>query len=288
MQHLTSPKETEMTIATMETTSTTPNYTVIKSKQKATWGSGDYGRIGVTLQITGEALCEAMDIRSGQSVLDVAAGNGNASLAAARRFCKVVSTDYVPSLLEQSRLRAAAEKLAIDYQEADAEALPFDDASFDNVVSTFGVMFAPNQQKAAAELLRVSKKGGKIGLANWTPDSFVGQIFKTVGRHVPPPPGVDSPAAWGTEAFLDKHFKGRAAKVEVTPRKFTFRYHSPDHWLDVFSTYYGPTVKAFEALNDAAREDLRDDLRSLIRRHDRATDGTMVVPSDYLEVVIAR
>jgi ubiquinone/menaquinone biosynthesis C-methylase UbiE len=145
------------------------------------------GRIGITLQITGEGLCEAMDIRSGQSVLDVAAGNGNASLAAARRFCKVVSTDYVPSLLDQSRIRSAAENLAIDYQEADVEALPFADASFDNVVSTFGVMFAPNQGKAASELIRVCKKGGKIGLTNWTPDGFIGQLFKTVGRHVPPP-----------------------------------------------------------------------------------------------------
>jgi ubiquinone/menaquinone biosynthesis C-methylase UbiE len=277
-----------MTTATMEKTSTAPNYTAIKSKQKATWGSGDYGRIGITLQITGEELCEAMDIRSGQSVLDVAAGNGNASLAAARRFCKVVSTDYVPALLEQSRIRAMAEKLAIDYREADAEALPFDDASFDNVVSTFGVMFAPTQQQAAAELLRVCKHGGKIGLANWTPDSFVGQIFKTVGRHVPPPAGVNSASAWGTEAFLDQQFGEQASKIEVTLRKFTFRYHSPDHWLDIFSTFYGPMVKAFEAVDDTTKEVLRDELRSLIRRHDRATDGTMVGPSDYLEVVIFR
>jgi ubiquinone/menaquinone biosynthesis C-methylase UbiE len=272
----------------MEKTSTAPDYIAIKNKQKATWGSGDYGRIGITLQITGEALCEAMDIRSGQSVLDVAAGNGNASLAAARRFCKVVSTDYVPALLEQSRIRAIAENLAIDYREADAEALPFDDASFDNVVSTFGVMFSPNQQQAAAELLRVCKHGGKIGLANWTPDSFVGLIFKTVGRHVPPPAGVNSASAWGTEAFLDQQFGEQASKIEVTLRKFTFRYHSPDHWLDIFSTFYGPMVKAFEAVDDTTKEVLRDELRSLIRRHDRATDGTMVVPSDYLEVVIFR
>lgn len=272
-----------MTTATMETTRTAPNYTAIKSKQKATWGSGDYGRIGITLQITGEAL----DIRSGQTVLDVAAGNGNASLAAARRFCKVVSTDYVSSLLEQSRLRATAEKLAIDYREADAEALPFDDASFDNVVSTFGVMFTPNQEQAAAELIRVCKKGGKIGLANWTPDSFVGQIFKTVGRHVPPPQGVNPASAWGTEAFLDKQFGAHASKIEVKPRTFTFRYHSPDHWLDIFSTFYGPMVKAFEALDDVTKLALRDDLRSVVEQHDRAADGTMVVPGDYLEVVIS-
>jgi len=277
-----------MTTATLATPSTAPNYTAIKTKQKATWGSGDYGRVGITLQITGEALCEALDIRSGQSVLDVAAGNGNVSLAAARRFCKVVSTDYVPSLLDQSRVRASAEKLAIDYREVDAEDLPFDDASFENVVSTFGVMFAPNQGKAASELIRVCKKGGKIGLANWTPEGFIGQLFKTVGRHVPPPPGLSSPAAWGTEAFLDKHFGPSASKIEVTLRQFTFRYHSPEHWLDVFSTYYGPTVKAFEALDEAAGACLRNEIAQLIGQFNRATDGTMVVPSDYLEIVISR
>jgi ubiquinone/menaquinone biosynthesis C-methylase UbiE len=277
-----------MTTATLTKPGATPDYTAIKTKQKATWGSGDYGRVGITLQITGEALCEALDIRSGQSVLDVAAGNGNASLAAARRFCKVVSTDYVPALLDQSRIRATAEKLGVDYREADAEDLPFSDASFDNVVSTFGVMFSPNQAKAAAELIRVCRKGGKIGLANWTPDGFVGQLFKTVGQHVPPPPGVKSPAVWGTEAFLHEHFRAYVAKIEVAVRQFAFRYHSPDHWLDIFATYYGPTLKAFEALDEAAGESLRNDIRQLIGRHNRATDGTMVVPSEYLEIVISR
>jgi ubiquinone/menaquinone biosynthesis C-methylase UbiE len=277
-----------MTTATLATTSTAPDYTIIKSRQMATWASGDYGRIGITLQLTGESLCEAMDIRSGQSVLDVAAGNGNASLAAARRFCKVVSTDYVPSLLEQSRTRAAAEKLAIDYREADAENLPFDDASFDNVVSTFGVMFAPNQGQAAAELIRVCKKGGRIGLANWAPDGFAGQVFKIVSQHLPPPPGVNSYASWGTHAFIDKQFGAYTSKIEATPRQFTFRYHSPQHWLDIFSTYYGPMLKAFEALDEAAGASLRNEIVSLIGQHNRATDGTMVVPSDYLEIVITR
>ncbi len=277
-----------MNTATLEKISTTPDYTAIKTKQQATWGSGDYGRIGITLQITGEALCEAMDLRSGQSVLDVAAGNGNATLAAARRFCKVVSTDYVPALLEQSRVRAAAEKLAIDYREADAEALPFDAASFDNVVSTFGVMFTPNQEQAAAELVRVCKKGGKIGLVNWTPDGFIGQLFKTIGKHLPPPAGLNSPAAWGTRAFLDTHFGPRVSKIEVQPRQFTFRYHSPEHWLDIFGSYYGPTLKAFAALDETARAALRNDIQQLIGRFNRATDGTMVVPSDYLEIVITR
>jgi len=277
-----------MTTATLAPISTAPDYTAIKTKQKATWGSGDYGRVGITLQITGEQLCESMDLRSGQSVLDVAAGNGNVSLAAARRFCKVVSTDYVPSLLEQSRIRAAAERLAIDYREADAENLPFDDASFDNVVSTFGVMFTPNQGKAAAELIRVCKKGGKIGLANWTPDGFIGQLFRTIGKHLPPPVGVNSPAAWGTQMFLDRHFGASASKIEVTQRQFSFRYHSADHWVDIFTTYYGPTLKAFEALDGAARESLRNDIKQLIAKLNRATDGTMVVPSDYLEIVITK
>lgn len=266
----------------------TPDYGTIKIRQQATWGAGDYGRVGITLQITGESLCEAMDIRSGQSVLDVAAGNGNVSLAAARRFCKVVSTDYVPSLLDQSRIRAAAENLAIEYREADAEDLPFPDAAFDNVVSTFGVMFTPNQSKAASELVRVCKPGGKIGLANWTPDGFIGQLFRTVGYHLPPPAGVSSPARWGTREFLDEHFTPRVSRIHVKARQFTFRYHSPRHWLDVFSTYYGPTLKAFEALGEQAGEALREDLNQLIAGFNRAGDGTMVVPSEYLEIVITR
>jgi ubiquinone/menaquinone biosynthesis C-methylase UbiE len=277
-----------MTTATLATSGTALNYAAIKTKQKATWGSGDYGRVGITLQITGESLCEAMDIRSGQSVLDVAAGNGNVSLAAARRFCKVVSTDYVPALLDQSRVRAAAERLVMDYREADVEELPFEDGSFDNVVSTFGVMFSPNQERAASELIRVCKKGGKIGLANWTPDSFVGQIFKTVGRHVPPPPGLNPPAAWGTRSFLELNFGSRVSKIEVTPKRFTFRYYSPEHWLDIFSTCYGPMVKAFEVLDEAAGISLRSDIERLIGQLNRAMDGTMTVPSDYLEVVISR
>ena len=184
--------------------------------------------------------------------------------------------------------RAAAENLAVDYREADAEALPFADASFDNVVSTFGVMFAPNQREAASELIRVCRKGGKIGLANWTPDGFVGQLLKTVGRHVPPPPGISSPTAWGTEAFLEEHFSSQVSRVDTTLRQFNFRYHSPEHWLDVFGTYYGPVLKAFEALGEAARKSLRQDLERLIERHNRADDDSMVVPSDYLEIVISR
>ena len=277
-----------MNQATATQQNTIPDYTAIKAKQQATWGAGDYGRIGVTLQITGEQLCETIDLRAGSTVLDVAGGNGNASLAAARRFCKVVSTDYVPALLDQSAERAIAEGLTIEYRQADAENLPFADHSFDNVVSTFGVMFTPNQAQAAAELLRVCKPGGKIGLANWTPDGFIGQLFKTIGQYIPPPSGVNSPAAWGTEAFLDTHFGNKATTVETNNRWFVFRYQSPQHWLDVFATYYGPTLKAFEALDTPARQDLQDDILNLINTFNRSQDDTMVVPSSYAEVVITR
>ncbi|MCE8016929.1 methyltransferase domain-containing protein [Halomonas sp. MCCC 1A17488] len=265
-----------------------PDYAAIKTKQQAVWGAGDYARIGVTLQVVGERLCEAMDLHAGQSVLDVAGGNGNASLAAARRFCKVVSTDYVEALLAKSARRAEAEGLAIDYQTADAENLPFGDATFDNVISTYGVMFTPNQAQAAAELCRVCRPGGKIGLANWTPAGFIGQLFKTVGRYVAPPAGVSSPAVWGTREFLDTHFGPHVQAIEAQPQHFTFRYQSPQHWLDVFSTYYGPTLKAFEALDDEAGQALRGEILTLIEAHNRATDGTMVVPSEYLEIVITR
>ncbi len=264
-----------------------PDYVAIKARQQATWSSGDYARIGVTLQITGEELCEALDLRAGQHVLDVAAGNGNASLAAARRFCKVVASDYVPALLERARSRANAEGLPLDYREADAEALPFAEACFDAVLSTFGVMFTPNQGQAAAELMRVCRPGGSIGLATWTPEGFVGQLFKTVGRHVPPPAGVASPAAWGTRAFLEQHF-GTARSIEIESRHFAFRYQSPEHFVDVFATYYGPTLKAFQALDEAGRQALREDILALIARFNTATDGTMVAPSEYLQVVIER
>lgn len=265
-----------------------PDYGAIKTKQQATWSSGDYGRIGVTLQITGEELCEAMDIRSGERVLDVAGGNGNASLAAARRFCKVVSTDYVQALLDQSQNRARAEGLAMEYQVADAENLPFQDASFDHVISTFGVMFTPNQARAASELLRVCRPGGKIGMANWTPSGFVGQLFKTIGHYVPPPAGINSPSAWGTESFLSRHFGGKVRSITAQPRQFNFRYQSPQHWLDVFTTYYGPTLKAFQSLSEEHAGSLREDILALIGRFNRVIDGTMVVPSDYLEIVITR
>jgi ubiquinone/menaquinone biosynthesis C-methylase UbiE len=260
----------------------------LKTRQQGAWSSGDYAVVGTTLQIVGEQLCEALDIRAGRKVLDVAAGNGNATLAAARRWCDVVSTDYVPSLLERGRLRAAADGLSIEFKEADAEALPFADASFDVVVSTFGVMFTPDQDKAAAEMLRVCRSGGKIGLANWTPDGFIGQLFKTLGKYLPPPSGARSPALWGTRARIAEMFGPSALAIKAEPRHFVFRYRSPEHFLEIFKNYYGPMLKAFAALDAANQQGLRDDLLALIGRLNRAEDGTMVVPSEYLEIVITR
>jgi SAM-dependent methyltransferase len=273
---------------TLQTPSATPDYAAIKIRQQAVWSAGDYARIGVTLQIVGEQLCEAMDLHSGQSVLDVAAGNGNASLAAARRFCSVISTDYVEALLAASARRAEAEGLVIDFQQADAENLPFPDASFDNVVSTFGVMFTPDQTRAAAELIRVCKPGGRIGLANWTPQGFIGQLFRIIGRYMPPPAGLAPPSAWGTQAFLDEHFGPHVSGIAAASRHFVFRYQSPQHWLDMFRSYYGPTLKLFEALDDGAQQALRADILALIDALNTATDGTLVLPSEYLEVVITR
>lgn len=263
-----------------------PDYEQIKRKQQSSWGSGDYSRVGVTVQITGESLCEAMDLRSGNTVLDIAAGNGNVTLAAARRFCKVVSTDYVDSLLNHSRSRCEAEGLSVDYQHADAENLPFGDNSFDNVVSTFGVMFTPNQARSASEMIRVCRPGGKIGMANWTPDSFIGQVFKTLGSYIPPPAGINSPARWATNEFLQQQFGSVAERITSPVKQFTFRYQSPRHWLDVFSNYYGPLLKAFEALDADKASSLRKDIRSLIDSLNAAKDGTMVVPSDYAETII--
>jgi ubiquinone/menaquinone biosynthesis C-methylase UbiE len=259
----------------------------LKTRQQAAWSSGDYAVIGTTLQIVGEELCEAVDVRSGERVLDVAAGNGNVALAAARRGCVVVATDYVPALLERARERAAAERLAMEFREADAEALPFPDGSFDAVVSTFGVMFTPDQERAAAELMRVCKPGGRIGLANWTPDGFIGQVFKAIGRYIPPPPGGKSPALWGTRSRLAELFAD-AASISSAQRSFAFRYRSPEHWLDTFTTFYGPVLKTFAALAPDAQSGLRRDLLELAGRFNRAGDGTMVVPSDYLEIVITR
>ncbi|HSN34177.1 MAG TPA: class I SAM-dependent methyltransferase [Ideonella sp.] len=253
--------------------------TAVKARQQATWASGDYAVIGCTLQIVGETLAEA---------LAGAAGNGNVTLAAARRWCEVVSTDYVPALLARGRERAAAERLAVEFREADAEALPFPDASFDVVVSTFGAMFAPDPRRVAAEMLRVCRPGGRIGMANWTPAGFVGQIFKAIGKHVAPPARVESPALWGTRARLDELFGAQASSIDAPARDFLFRYRSPAHWIEVFRNWYGPVHKAYGTLDLAGQAALTEDLTALIARFNRANDGTMVVPGEYLEVVVRR
>ena len=271
-----------------DVTTAMPDLVALKSRQQAAWSSGDYAVVGTTLQIVGEELCEALDLRAGQKVLDVAAGNGNVSLAAARRWCDVTSTDYVPSLLERGRARALADGLNIEFRPADAEALPFADESFDAVVSTFGVMFTPNQSKAAAELMRVCKSGGRIGLANWTPEGFIGQVFKTLGKYLPPPAGAKSPALWGSNEHLKALFGIGAQDIAMKARHFNFRYRSPAHFMDVFKTYYGPMLKAFAALDEFKQKDLAGDMHALIARMNVANDGTMVVPSEYLEVVITK
>ncbi|MEQ8822905.1 MAG: class I SAM-dependent methyltransferase [Filomicrobium sp.] len=263
-------------------------FSSLKAKQQNAWASGDYAIVGTTLQIVGEQLCETIDLRAGTKVLDVAAGNGNATLAAARRFCEVTSTDYVPALLDKARGRAKAEGVAVVFQTADAEDLPFEDNSFDVVLSTFGVMFTPNQPKAAAEMMRVVRPGGKIALANWTPESFIGQIFKTIGRYLPPPAGVQSPALWGTEARLEEFYANAAKSISLAPRSFMFRYRTADHFMDVFRTYYGPIHKAFQALDSEGKRGLDADLRNLIDDLNVATDGTLVVPASYVEAVIIK
>ena len=259
----------------------------VKAKQQTAWASGDYAVVGTTLQIVGESLAEACDLCWDERVLDVAAGNGNATLAAARRGAQVTSTDYVPALLERGAERARVDRLEVAFQTADAEALPFANASFDAVLSTFGVMFTPDHQKAAAEMARVCRPGGRIGLANWTPEGFIGQLFKTLGRHLPPPAGVQPPALWGTEAHLEKLFAGKAAAIQVNRRIFTFRYRSAAHFIEVFRTWYGPVHKAFAALGDKAGA-LEADLTALLERLNVAGPRSLVVPGEYLEIVVRR
>lgn len=265
-----------------------PDYTAIKTKQNAAWSAGNYAKVGVTLQLSGEELAEALDMKPDTAVLDVAAGNGNATLAFARRFCDVTSTDYVPALLDSSRARADAEGLDVKFQTADAENLPFDDAGFDAVVSTFGVMFTPNQNKSASELVRVIKSGGKIGLANWTPSSFIGQVFKTIGKHVAPPTGVNSPAAWGDREWIENTFGSNVTVQSFKAKNFVFRYRSPEHFMEYFRTFYGPMQKAFLALDEAGQNALNNDMLALIEEFNTANDGTARILSEYAEIVLVK
>ncbi len=274
--------------AVISTTPSVIDLAAVKGRQQLAWSAGDYAVVGTTLQMVGESLCEALDLRAGERVLDVAAGNGNATLAAARRWCDVVSTDYVPALLERARARASAERLPVQFEQADAEDLPYADESFDVVVSTFGVMFTPDQEKAAAEMARVCKQGGRIGLANWTPTSFIGELFKLMGRYVPPPAGVKPPSLWGTEERLRELFSNRIDSIAIEHKDFVFRYRSAIHWLEVFRTFYGPMQKAFGTLDATMQASLAADLIALAERFNRASDGSLVAPGRYVEVVLRR
>jgi ubiquinone/menaquinone biosynthesis C-methylase UbiE len=265
---------------------TPPDLAAIKQRQQATWASGDYQMIGTQIVISSELLIEALDLHSTERVLDVATGSGNAAMAAARRSAEVVGVDYVPSLLDRARLRVEAEELAVEFVDGDAESLPFADDTFDVVTSVFGAMFAPDQDRTASELARVCRPGGRIGLVAHTPEGFIGQLFKTVGSHVPPPPGLRSPIQWGTEARLRELFAGTIAELRSEKRHMVFRYRSPEAYIEYWRRYYGPTLKAFDAVGEAGREALEADLLALIARFNRAEDGTMVVPTEYLETVI--
>jgi ubiquinone/menaquinone biosynthesis C-methylase UbiE len=292
MMHQESTPMTSNLTATAEaaptTPASTPDFAAIKTKQQAMWASGDFALIGTTLQIVGEDLAEAVDVCAGQRVLDVACGNGNATLAAARRFAKVTGLDYVPSLLARAGERARAERLEVRLVEGDAEAMVFENASFDAVLSTYGVMFAPDHVRAAGELARVCVPGGKIGLASWTPEGFIGQLLKVVSKYVPPPAGVSSPVLWGSEAHLEKIFDGRARIEQAKRKPFMFRYLNAAHFVDVFRNFYGPTHKAFLALDEAGQAALSGEITALIDRNNRAGSASCVVPAEYLEVVLRR
>jgi ubiquinone/menaquinone biosynthesis C-methylase UbiE len=265
-----------------------PDLAAIKARQQATWASGDFAVIGTTVQIVGELLAEAVDVRAGERVIDVAAGNGNATLAAARRFAEVTSTDYVPALLDKGKARADAEGLKVAFKVADAEALPFADASFDVALSTFGAMFTPDHARPAREMLRVTCDGGRIGLANWTPEGFIGQLFKVIGAYLPPPAGLKSPALWGTEPHIVSLFGSQAADIRYVRRQFNFRYRSSAHFIQVFRDFYGPMLKAFAALDEIKRAALERDITDLLERLNTAGRNWLVVPAEYLEVVIVK
>jgi SAM-dependent methyltransferase len=265
-----------------------PDFAAIKSRQQKTWSSGDYGSVAALVHPVAERLCDSADLQAGWRVLDVAAGTGNATLAAARRGCQAVGIDYVPELLERGRARAAAEGLAVELLEGDAEALPFPDGSFDAVVSVFGVMFAPDQERSARELVRACRPGGRIALANWTPDGFVGELFRVVSRHVPAPAGLRPPPLWGTEARLRELFGAGVRSLDVRPRHFVFRFVSAEALVEFFRVHYGPTLKAFEALNGNA-EALRSDLVALARHFDRNRgEGPVAVRSEYVEALAVK
>jgi ubiquinone/menaquinone biosynthesis C-methylase UbiE len=273
-------------MTTTPTTTPTPDLAAIKTRQQATWASGDYSAIAALIVPVAERLADATDLRAGTRVLDIATGSGNAAIAAARIGCDVTGVDYVPGLLERGRERAAAERLAITFRDGDAEDLPFPDASFDAVLQVFGAMFAPDHQRTAAELVRVCRPGARIGLASWTSEGFLGDMFRTIGAHVPPPAGLASPMRWGDEAYLESIFGDTVEWLGHTRRVFTFRFTSAEAFVSTFGTWYGPTLKAFEGLDDRPRLQLADDLAALARRHNRLDEeGAIAIPGEYLESV---
>jgi ubiquinone/menaquinone biosynthesis C-methylase UbiE len=265
-----------------------PDFGAIKTRQRQTWASGDYHVIAALIVPVSERLCDEVDLRAGQRVLDVATGSGNTAIAAARRLCEVTGVDYVPALLERGRARAAAEGLQVTFEEGDSEALPVADDSYDVVLSTFGSMFAPNQEQTARELLRACRPGGRIGLASWTPEGWIGEVFRITGRHVPPPAGLRPPTCWGTEEGMRELLGDGIASLRTTRRTFDWRFASARQYLDLFRTYYGPTYKAFEALDEPGRRALADDLYVAVERRNRSGDGTLLVPSEYLELVATK
>lgn len=264
---------------------TTPTLTGLTAKQQQIWASGDYGAVAALIHPIAEDLVQAVDLSAGARVLDVASGTGNAALAAARCLCRVTAADYVPALLDRAVRRAAAEHLPLEIGVADAQHLPYPDESFDAVLSVVGAMFAPDQEQTASELLRVCRPGGTVAMANWTPEGFIGEMFRTVGRRVPPPPGIRGPVEWGSEPRLRELFEGR--ELRIVPRTFVFRFASPAAFADYFRTYYGPTLKAFEALGDDSKA-LYDDLVALAERCNVATDGTAKLPAAYVQVLVKR
>ena len=266
----------------------TVDFKAITEIQQRTWSEGDFARVGALIVPVAEQLAVSANVRAGDRVLDVACGAGNGAIAAARRSWEpVIGLDYVPALLERARERAAAERLELELVEGDAQDLPFDDGSFDVVMSIFGAMFAPDQQRTADELVRVCRPGGTIAMANWVPDGFIGETFKAVAKHAPPPPGMPPPVLWGTEERLGELFGDRVSSLEVTRRKFGQSFRSPDHMLEVFRTYFGPTIVAFERVGADGAEALAADLHEVMERFN-VDDRTFIAPSEYLEVIAVR
>jgi SAM-dependent methyltransferase len=275
-------------MSTTTTDAVQPDLAAVKQRQQQTWASADYAAVAALIVPMAEGLAQNAGLRAGDRVLDVATGSGNAALAAARCGCEVTGIDYVPALLERARARAAAEGLVIEFAEGDAEHLAFPDASFDAVLSCLGVMFTPDQERAAAELVRVCRPGGTIGLVNWTPAGFIGQLLRTVGKHVPPPAGVRPPPQWGTEERLRELLGDAVSRLDIQRRTFVFRFRSPDHFATFFRDNYGPVHKAFGALDEPGRERFYDDLTALAREHDREEGPSVAMPAEYLEVVATR